>query len=92
MLDFENVFDMVLDLMNEVNHTIWIGKMNHIKKNIVIDSPEIEKEVRRIEEGQTEERLRMMYYTFGDFFPIRYKSCILRALGMKPQNGPEGDI
>jgi DNA repair photolyase len=92
MLDSENVFDLVLDLVNKVNHSFWIGKMNHIKHNIVIDSPEIEKEVSRIEEGQTYERLYRMYMIFGDFHLIRYKSCIKRDLGLPPPDGPEMDI
>jgi hypothetical protein len=92
MLDADKIIHLIFYLQYVESHSIWIGKMNHIKRNITIDSPEIAREVRRIEQEQTPERLQEIYDTFSANPMIRWKSCIKRVLGLKITDGPGMDI
>ena len=75
MLDSDNVIDLILAVEPFVTDAIWLGKMNHIRKNLVIDSAEMEAAVRRIENGQTKERIKVLYEVLRDNPKIKWKSC-----------------
>ena len=92
MLDYEGVIDLILAVDPLVTNAIWLGKMNHIKKNLVIDSAEMEAAVRRIESGQTKERIMVLYEVLRDNPKIKWKSCIKRLLGLPPNEEPGMDI
>ena len=71
---------------------IWLGKMNHIRKNIVINSAEMEAAVRQIENGQTKERIKILYEVLQDNPKIKWKGSIKDILGIKKPDVPGLDI
>ena len=66
--------------------------MNHIKKNIVIDSAEMEAAVRRIKQGQTDDRIKEIYEALKDNPKIKWKGIIKDLLGMEGPDQPGLDI
>ena len=66
--------------------------MNHIRKNLVIDSAEMEAAVRWIENGQTKERIKVLYEVLRNNPKIKWKSCMKRILGLPPNQEPGMDI
>ena len=92
MLDSDNVLDLVLAVEPFATDSIWLGKMNHIGKNIVIDSPEMKAAVRRIENGQTKERIKVLYEVLKDSPKIKWKSCLKHIIGLPMNNTPGLDI
>jgi DNA repair photolyase len=92
MLDSDNVLDLILTVEPFVTDSIWLGMMNHIRKNIVSDSAAMEAAVRRIESGQTKESIKVLYEVLQDNPKIKWKSCIKRLLGLPPNEEPGMDI
>ena len=92
MLDSDNVLDLILAVEPFATDSIWLGKMNHIGKNIVIDSPEMKAAVRRIENGQTKERIKVLYEVLKDNPKIKWKSCLKQIIGLPMNNTPGLDI
>jgi DNA repair photolyase len=92
MIDSENVVQLVEDLVPYVTDAIWIGKMNHIRKNIQIDSPELEEAVRGIEEGQTDDRIKAIFNALKDNPQIKWKGGIKKIIGIEPPDVPGLDI
>jgi hypothetical protein len=92
MLDYEGVIDLILAVEPLVTNAIWLGKMNHIKKNLVIDSAEMEAAVRRIENGQTKERIMVLYDVLRDNPKIKWKSCMKSVIGLPLNQEPGMDI
>jgi hypothetical protein len=66
--------------------------MNHIRKNLVIDSAEMEAAVRRIESGQTKERIKVLYEVLRNNPKIKWKGIIKDLLGMEGPDQPGLDI
>jgi hypothetical protein len=66
--------------------------MNHIKKNLVIDSAEMEAAVRWIENGQTKERIMVLYDVLKDNPKIKWKSCMKSVIGLPLNQEPGMDI
>jgi hypothetical protein len=92
MLDSDNVLDLILTVEPFATDSIWLGKMNHIEKNIVIDSAEMKAAVRRIENGQTKERIKVLYEVLKDNPKIKWKSCMKHIIGLPLNNTPGLDI
>jgi DNA repair photolyase len=92
MLDSDNVLDLILTVEPFVTDAIWLGKLNHIRKNIVIDSAEMEAAVRRIESGQTKERIEVLYEVLRNNPMIKWKGSIKDILGIKKPDVPGLDI
>jgi hypothetical protein len=92
MLDSDNILDLILAVEPFATDSIWLGKMNHIGKNIVIDSPEMKAAVRRIENGQTKERIQVLYEVLKDNSKIKWKSCLKHIIGLPMNNTPGLDI
>jgi hypothetical protein len=92
MLDYEGVIDLILAVDPLVTNAIWIGKMNHIKKNLVVDSPEMDEAVRRIENGQTEERIKVLYAVLKNNPKIKWKGTFKDILGIEKPDVPGLDI
>ncbi len=92
MLDSENVYELVDTVDPFVTDAVWLGKMNHIRKNLVIDSAEMEAAVRWIENGQTKERIKVLYEVLRNNPKIKWKSCMKRILGLPPNQEPGMDI
>jgi hypothetical protein len=92
MLDYEGVIELILAVDPLVTDAIWLGKMNHIKKNLVIDSPEMEAAVHRIENGQTEERIKVLYAVLKNNPKIKWKGVFKDILGIQKPDLPGLDI
>ena len=92
MLDSDNVLDLILAVEPLATDSIWLGMMNHIRQNIRIDSAAMEAVVRRIEDGQAKERIKVLYEVLRDNPKIKWKSCIKRLLGLPPNEEPGMDI
>jgi hypothetical protein len=58
----------------------------------VIDSAEMEAAVRRIESGQTKERIKVLYEVLKDTPMIKWKSCMKHVLGLPMNDEPGLDI
>jgi len=92
MLDSDNVLDLILTVEPFVTDSIWLGMMNHIGKNIVSDSAAMEAAVRRIENGQTKERIMVLYEVLRDNPKIKWKSCMKNVIGLPLNQEPGMDI
>jgi hypothetical protein len=92
ILDYEGVFDLILTVEPLVTNAIWLGKMNHIKNNLVIDSAEMEAEINRIENGQTKEGIILLYELLRDNPKIKWKTCMKRIIGLPVNEEPGLDI
>jgi DNA repair photolyase len=86
MLDSDNVVDMFHKLKNFVTDTIWIGKMNHIRRDdgsLWRVSPNTDPdEIRRIEEGQTDDKIKAIYEALKNEPKVEWKDSIREVLGM----------
>ena len=92
MLDSDNVIDLILAVEPFVNDAIWLGMMNHIRKNIIIDSAAMEAAVRRIEAGQAKERIKVLHEVLKDNPKIKWKSCMKQVIGLPLNQEPGLDI
>jgi hypothetical protein len=92
ILDYEGIFDLILTVEPLVTNAIWLGKMNHIKNNLVIDSAEMEAEINRIENGQTKEGIILLYELLRDHSKIKWKTCMKRIIGLPVNEEPGLDI
>jgi DNA repair photolyase len=92
ILDSDNILDLILAVEPFATDSIWLGKMNHIEKNIVIDSPEMKAAVWRIESGQAKERIKVIFEVLQDSPKIRWKGSIKDILGIKKPDVPGLDL
>ena len=91
MLDAEHIDELVEDLSPFINHSLWIGKMNHFHY-VKIDSPEVEAELEKIRAGQTDDNIKAIYARHKDNPIIRWKGCIKKIVGIQPAEKPGMDI
>ena len=84
MLCAEGVVELVKDLETFVTNSIWIGKMNHLKKNIRIVDDEIGEAVRAIEDGQSDENIIKIYSELKNNPLVRWKDSIKKVVGIEP--------
>ena len=73
----DDVLDTFFDLEPLVSETIWLGKMNHLRKNVKFEGPE----VTRIEEGQRQENCDMVYELLRDEAKARFKTGFIEKKG-----------
>lgn len=92
MLDSGDVVAMVDELLPFVTHSLWIGKMNRIRERVVCDSPEMEREVARIEREQDDFHIQAIYRKLRDLPVIRWKESIKVVVGIDPAAEPGLDI
>ena len=74
ILDMNDVIDLFFELEPFVAETIWAGKMNHLRKNINFEGPE----VTRIEEGQRQEICDLVYELLRDEPKARFKTGFVK--------------
>ena len=86
MLNAENVVKLVKDLETFTTESIWIGKMNHMRRAIVIDSAKAAEAVREIERGQSDEAIRGIYEALNGHPLIKWKESIRKII---PPNEPD---
>jgi len=56
--------------------TVWIGKMNQVRRRVAIVTDEDERRVRAIEEGQTDEMIMELVRALKDVPQVRWKDSI----------------
>ena len=83
MLCADGVIDLVKDLEPFTTNSIWIGKMNHIKKNISLDIEEIREAVKIIENGQHDSNILSIYNELKDNPLIKWKDSIKKVVGIE---------
>jgi len=74
ILDMNDVLDLFFELEPFVSDTLWLGKMNHIKKNIKFD----DQEVKRIEQGQSQENCDLVYELLKDEPKAKFKTGFIK--------------
>ena len=79
ILDMDDVLDLFFELEPYVSDTIWLGKMNHIKKNLKFD----DQEVKRIEQGQSQENCDLIYELLKDEAKVKFKTGFVKNGGNK---------
>jgi len=75
-----------------VTNSIWIGKMNHIKKNIPIVDDEIGEAVRVIADGQRDENIFKIYSELKNNPLMRWKESIKKVVGIEPPSEAGLDV
>ncbi len=92
MLDIEDVVDMVDELLPFITNTIWLGKMNKIERRVACESEEMRKEVDRIENGQSDERILKLYHELQGISQVRWKESVKKVIGVPLASEPGLDI
>lgn len=92
MLDIPDVEAMVAELSPHVNHSIWLGKMNKVRRRVIIDSPEVEAAVARIEDEQRDSEILALYERLKHIDTIRWKESVKEIVGLPTAPAPGLDI
>ena len=74
VLDMNNVIDLFFDLEPFVSETIWIVKINHVKKNIKVKSTEVD----RVVKEQSHENCDLVYELLNKEPKVRFKSGFIK--------------
>ena len=82
MLDSDHVVALFRKLKPFVTDSIWIGKVNAIRRRVRIVTPEDERMTQQIEEGQTDERVRAIYAALKHEPLVRWKKSFKQVLGL----------
>jgi len=82
MLDTANIMPLYDALICFVSETIWFGKMSRVRHCVQPSSSE-EAAVQRIEEGQTDAKIREVYAALKDKAKVRWKDSIKKVVGIE---------
>lgn len=82
LLEAERVVDLFYTLEPFVTDSIWIGKMNRIEQRVLDDNPELQKDLLRIEAGQTDDRIKEIYNLLGSEPKVKWKESYKEILGL----------
>ena len=83
MLDSENIFQLYDMLESFVTDAVWIGKMNKVRTRVVIAKEEDERQVKRIEDGQTDEKILAVYEQLKGRSKVKWKESIKEVVGLE---------
>jgi len=83
MLDIERVSELVADLEGCVSDSIWIGKMNHVKKAMRYADDEARKAFAGIEASQTDASILSIYEQLKDNPKVKWKEGIKKVVGLE---------
>ena len=92
MLDSDNIGALITDILPFVTNALWIGTMNETSRRVNIDSPEVEENLQRILEGQTEEKLQAIYERHKGNEKIKWKDEVKSIVGLERQTTTGMDI
>mgnify|MGYP001812377797 CR=1 FL=1 len=92
MLESEDVVDMIHELLPFVSHSIWLGKMNKIDMRVSGNSAELKREIARVERGQTDENIQVLFTQLQGVDKIRWKESMKEVLGLSLPTEPGLDI
>ena len=79
MLDSADILGLVAE-MTPFAETIWIGKMNQVRRRVQIYDDEDRRQVERIEQGQTDERIMEVVAALESDPLIRWKDSIQEVI------------
>ena len=82
MLDSDHVVALFRRLKPFVTNSIWVGKMNEVRRRVRIVTPEDEQMVQRIEAGQTDERVQSIFADLRHEPLARWKDSFRKVLGL----------
>ena len=83
MLEVERVIELVADLEGCVTDAIWIGKMNHIKKQLRLADEETKAAFSAIEAQQTDGQILSIYDRLKDHPKVKWKEGIKKIAGIQ---------
>ena len=83
MLDTDDVVAMVAELQPLVSHSIWLGRMNRISERVHCADPDTAREISRVERGQNEEHIWLIYQQLRGIPQIRWKESIKTVVGLE---------
>ena len=92
MLDTADVVGMVKDLLPYVSHSIWLGKLNNIGTRVEIADDIDRIQVEKIIQGQTDERINVIYQHLKDEPLVRWKESIKEVVGLPLAEQPGMDM
>jgi hypothetical protein len=82
MLDSANIIRHVTNQSTHVTESIWIGKLNNIRSRVSSVDEQDRKAIQRIEQGQTDGRIREICDALKNHPLIRWKDSIKRVVGL----------
>jgi len=83
MLDSKNVVELFRILEPSVTDSIWIGKLNKIDSRVEVKTDEDRQQVQRIKDGQTDEKIWVVYNALKDEPKVKWKESFKAVLGLK---------
>jgi len=83
LLDPENVIELISTLTKYVNDSIWIGKLNHIDKRVMIETEEDKERVEALKAWQTDEKVKEIYEFFKTNPLIKWKESYKEIVGLE---------
>lgn len=92
MLDTADVVAMVRELLPDVSHSIWLGKMNRIDERVRVDSEQMRLEIERIRHGQRDENIWALYRALHHIERVRWKESVKEVLGLEVASKAGMDI
>lgn len=88
MLDPESVIALVTDVAPFVSDAIWIGKMNHIQKNLRHADAESSTALKLVEARQSDEEILNIFDQLKDNPLIKWKESIKKIVGIEIPKEP----
>jgi len=82
MLDAPNMVELFNTLELFVTDSIWIGKMNKVRQRVIIETEEDERQVARIEAGQTDDKIWEIYEALQDRKVVKWKESVKEIVGL----------
>lgn len=80
----DTIHSLVEAILPYINDTVWIGKMNQIKRRVKTGAwkPEDFQFLEKVSVNQTDNKVRELYDTFKDEPKVRWKDSIKQVLGL----------
>jgi DNA repair photolyase len=82
MLDSANIDRLIAEVLPFVTETIWIGKMNHLRRFAKNADPQLLSAIQHVEAGQTDDIIRAIYHRHKMNPNIRWKASIKKVVGL----------
>ena len=82
MLDSANIDSLIGDLLPYVTDSIWIGKMNHLRRFGKGADAVFQQAIERIRRGQTDSIIKLIYRKHKDNSMIKWKAEIKKVVGI----------
>jgi len=83
LLDPANIDQLIAELIPYVSETIWIGKMNHLKRLVKGAPAQLVSAINHIKTHQADHIIKAIYQRHKDNPKIRWKDSVRKVLGVK---------